>query len=195
MQPSEILNKCAVELQLRGASQKTIKTYLFFINKFFEFVKKNPVETEIETKINSEDARAFLAYLINQKQISIKSMALAKAALRYLYEDVLKKQVDLPKKIQIPKSLPVVLTKEEILKLLNTVENPKHKLLLELLYSTGLRVSEITNLKAKDFEIENGVGWVRSGKGAKDRFFIIPEKLKSTLAETLKNLAPADYLF
>jgi len=187
----DLLNKATIELKLRGSSQKTIKTYSFFINKYFEYLNQKSATKEL----SSDTARAFLAHLINERQISIKSMVLAKAALKFLFEDVLKKPIDLPKRIQIPKSLPVVLTKEEVQKLLSALKNPKHVLLLELLYSSGMRVSEVVNLKVKDFELDAGIGWIRSGKGAKDRFFIIPEKLKPKLSEFFKDKKPEDYVF
>jgi len=187
----DLLNKATIELKLRGSSQKTIKTYSFFINKYFEYLNQKSATKEL----SSDTARAFLAHLINERQISIKSMVLAKAALKFLFEDVLKNPIDLPKRIQIPKSLPVVLTKEEVQKLLGALKNPKHVLLLELLYSSGMRVSEVVNLKVKDFELDAGIGWIRSGKGAKDRFFIIPEKLKPKLSEFFKDKKPEDYVF
>jgi len=187
----DLLNKAIIELKLRGSSQKTIKTYSFFINKYFEYLNQKSATKEL----SSDTARAFLAHLINERQISIKSMVLAKAALKFLFEDVLKNPIDLPKRIQIPKSLPVVLTKEEVQKLLSALKNPKHVLLLELLYSSGMRVSEVVNLKVKDFELDAGIGWIRSGKGAKDRFFIIPEKLKPKLSEFFKDRKPEDYVF
>jgi integrase/recombinase XerD len=187
----DLLNKATIELKLRGSSQKTIKTYSFFINKYFEYLNQKSATKEL----SSDTARAFLAHLINERQISIKSMVLAKAALKFLFEDVLKNPIDLPKRIQIPKSLPVVLTKEEVQKLLSALKNPKHVLLLELLYSSGMRVSEVVYLKVKDFELDAGIGWIRSGKGAKDRFFIIPEKLKPKLSEFFKDKKPEDYVF
>ncbi|MGC9058222.1 MAG: site-specific tyrosine recombinase/integron integrase [Candidatus Nanoarchaeia archaeon] len=186
MQYNEV-EKAAIELQLRGASPRTVKTYTYFIKKYFEFLSGQ--------EPNSNTARAFLAHLLNEKKVCIKSVALAKAALKFLFEDIFKKPVDLPKKIQIPKHLPVVLTKEEVSKLISTPKNPKHKLLLELLYSTGMRVSEVVNLKVKDFELENGIGWIRSGKGAKDRFFIISKKLLPKLQELLKDKNPEEFIF
>ena len=66
-----------------------------------------------------------------------------------------------------PKSIPEYLTKDETKELLNVIENKKHKLMVELMYSAGMRVSEMLNLRVKDFEIAMDYGWIRKGKGNK----------------------------
>ncbi len=183
-----LLEKVAVELKLRGFSPRTVKTYNFFLQKFIEFANK-----DIE-QLSSDDARGFLAHLVddtNPHQVSIRSMTLAKSAIKFLFEEVLKKVVDLPKNIKVPKRVPTVLSKDEVNALLAAADNPKHRLLLELMYSAGLRVSEAVNLKVRDLELHEGIAWVRSGKGSKDRFFNIAEKLKPEL-ERLTNGASAD---
>ena len=77
-----------------------------------------------------------------------------------------------------PKSLPIVLSRKEIIILIKNIENKKHKLIIKLLYGAGLRVSEIVNLKVCDLDLQNNFGWVRGGKGSKDRMFIVPVMLK-----------------
>jgi site-specific recombinase XerD len=74
-----------------------------------------------------------------------------------------------------------VLTKNEIVRLIGVVENEKHKLMVELMYSSGLRVSELVNLRVRDLDLGNSVGWVRKGKGRKDRVFVIAKKLRERL--------------
>ena len=78
-----------------------------------------------------------------------------------------------------------------------TRKNQKHLLMVKLLYSAGLRVSELVNLKLKDLEIDNNYGWVRQGKGNKDRLFIIAKSIKGELVEYLKtqNLSEDSWLF
>jgi integrase/recombinase XerD len=187
-----ISDKVAVELKLRGFSPRTVKTYNFFLKKFIEFAKK-PAED-----VTSDDARAFLAFLVddaNPNKLAIRSMTLAKSALKFLFEEVLHKPVDLPKNIKVPKKLPTALSKDEISALFDAADNPKHKLLLELIYSAGLRVSEATNLKVRDLELNEGIAWVRSGKGSKDRFFNLAAKLKPELEKVTKDAKPDDYVF
>lgn len=75
----------------------------------------------------------------------------------------------------------IVLTREEVIKLINAAENPKHKILIELLYSTGMRLSEALNLKYSDIDFNNCEGWIRKGKGSKDRLFFIGAELQNNL--------------
>ena len=184
-----MMQKLATELKLRGFSQRTVKAYSYQLQKFFEHSKKDIVQ------VTSDDARAFLAYLINDRELSIKSMALAKAAIRFYFEEILKKPADLPKKLKIPKKVPIVLTKDEVSKLIGAAGNPKHKLALELLYSSGLRLSELVNMKVSDLEPAEKVGWVRSGKGAKDRLIILSDRFVKDLEKYIKKNPGQTYLF
>ena len=97
----------------------------------------------------------------------------------------------------MPKTLPTVLTKEEIIRLFDNIKNSKHKLSAELMYSSGLRVNELVNLKVMDFEFEKNYGWVRNGKGNKDRLFIVAKRLNERLQEFIKEnkLSYESYLF
>jgi len=187
-----IYDKIGIELKLRGYSRNTIRSYNFHLAAFFKFANKTTED------ITSDDARAFLAHLVddeNPKKVSIKSMALAKASIRFLFKEVLRKSVDLPEGVQIPKKIPVVLSKDEVSRLIDAAENKKHKLMIEFLYSSGLRVSEAVKIKSGDLELEDGIGWVRSGKGSKDRFFLISKKLKPKLETQIQNLSPSEPLF
>src|SRR3989338_10110885 len=78
--------------------------------------------------------------------------------------------------------LPGFLEPEEMIRVLNHIDNVKHKLIIQLLYGAGLRVSEVTHLKVRDVELTPGYGWVRQGKGGKDRLFIIPKSLNGDLS-------------
>jgi site-specific recombinase XerD len=82
---------------------------------------------------------------------------------------------------KVPKQLPEVLTKEEVKRIFEAIQNKKHLLMIKLMYSAGLRVSELVHLKLKDLQLDNNFGWVRQGKGNKDRLFVIAKKLKPEL--------------
>jgi integrase/recombinase XerD len=94
---------------------------------------------------------------------------------------MLGKNMSLIKTPKASKRLPVVLTRQEIKDLIDNTDNIKHKLLIELLYSTGLRLSECINLQYSDLDLNDGTGWVRLGKGAKDRIFIVSDMFKKDL--------------
>ncbi|VVB88531.1 Tyrosine recombinase XerA [uncultured archaeon] len=171
------LKKLETELKLRGFSKQTSKMYLFYNRKFLEFIKKSPDDVE------EDDIREFLAYNMSDNSLSNASIALIKASLKFLYMDMLGKNLALVRTPKASKKLPIVLTRNEIKQLLDNTENKKHRLLIELLYSSGLRLSECINLKYSDLDLNDGTGWVRLGKGSKDRIFIISDMFRKDLLE------------
>ncbi|MFC1685719.1 site-specific tyrosine recombinase/integron integrase [Nanoarchaeota archaeon] len=165
----EELRKLETELRLRRKSAKTIKNYVFFNKKFLEYINKPA------SAISVDDVKSYLA---SMDKLSTATLSLAIASLRFFYEKLLKK--DIFQEIEVPKKekrLPRVLTKGEVDQLIEGSDNRKSKLIISLLYASGLRVSELVNLKKEDLNIEEKVGWVRAGKGKKDRVFILSEKL------------------
>jgi integrase/recombinase XerD len=186
-----VLKKLETELKLRGFSKQTSKMYLFYNRKFLEFIKKDPEE------IKDDDIKEFLATKISDDSLSNSSIALIKASLKFFYTDMLGKNMSLIKTPKASKKLPVVLTHKEIKDLIDNTENIKHRLLIELLYSTGLRLSECINLQYSDLDLNDGTGWVRLGKGAKDRIFIVSEIFKKDLLDYIekKNAGGKGYIF
>lgn len=170
----ESVEKLRTELKLRGLSPMTIRNYSFFVEKFLKHSQKN------SNDISQDDAKNYLATLFDTK--AKNTIMLAAAALKFYFNEVIKKEfsdVKIPKK---EKRLPEVLTKEEVKKLIDTADNQKSRLILSILYSGGLRVSELVNLKVSDINFEENTGWVRKGKGNKDRIFT----LSSSLAQEVK---------
>ncbi|MEM5773123.1 MAG: tyrosine-type recombinase/integrase [Candidatus Aenigmatarchaeota archaeon] len=182
------LQKLENEIKLRGFSERTLKMYLFYNKKFLEFVKKNPED------VNEDDIKAFIAKKM-EDGTSAKSIVLIKAALKFFYDEVLKKGIVNFKSPKVPKKLPTVLTKEEVKKMIDSIENEKHKLIVMMLYSSGLRLSELINLKVGDLELKEKIGWVRTGKGEKDRVFILSDKVIEKISKFIENKNPSDYVF
>ncbi len=174
------LKKLDTELKLRGFSKQTSKMYLFYNRKFLEYIKKNPEE------ITDDDIKEYLAFNISDHSLSNSSIALIKSSLKFFYSDMLGKNLSLIKTPRSSKKLPVVLTRTEIKDLLDNTKNLKHRLLIELLYSTGLRLSECINLQYSDLDLNEGIGWVRLGKGGKDRIFIISDLFRKDILEYIE---------
>jgi len=159
----------------RGLSHKTIRTYRYCVRKFFNWCKKEP------NKIRKTDIKDYLDLMI-EKGACGNTINVNLNALRFFYCDVLNRRLMINIKYsKTPKALPLILTKEEVARLINSISNPKHKLMAKLMYSAGLRVSELVHLKPENLDIRNGYGWVRHGKGNKDRMFIIAESIKEEL--------------
>jgi len=93
------------------------------------------------------------------------------------------------------KSLPKVFSKEEVMKIFDATRNTKHKLILWLIYSCGLRRSEVTNIRLTDLDTSRGTLHIRAGKGNVDRMVPIPEKIWDKIKGYLKNYKPSEYLF
>lgn len=177
MEKQEAINKLATELKLRGLSPLTVRNYSFFVNKMIERTNKSPEE------MNEDDARLYLSELFDTK--SKNTIMLAAAALKFFYSEILKKDMGSIKVPKKDKALPEVLSKDEVKKLIDSTDNLKSRLIISLLYSSGLRVSELVNLKVDDLNLDEHTGWVRRGKGSKDRLFSLSSSLGQELREYL----------
>lgn len=191
MNYEEILIKLSEELKLRGFSPKTIKSYNYNCSKFLLWLSKSSKE------ISNYAVREYFLEL-NNKDYDTNTIRQIRASIEFLFNIVLEKSVDisnipLPKK---KKTLPKVLSKEEIFKIINNIKNKKHRLMIAFLYSSGLRVSELINLKREDINPENNFVYLRQAKGKKDRITILSEKVKKDLFNYLcKTEFKTDYLF
>lgn len=190
MKKEEFLDKLIVELKISKSSDYTIRNYLRANQELLDFVKKSP------DNIDQDDVKSILAEKISNQ--SPASIIVFLSALRFAYSAILNKDVTAgikrPKK---EKKIPAVLTKDELKKLLNTIPTKKSKLMVSLTYACGFRVSELINLKASDLNFEEMIGYVRMGKGRKDRVFNIPKfllkKLKSQVQKQKEK--NEEYLF
>jgi site-specific recombinase XerD len=189
--PVDIDKAVSRECNRRRLSQRTCKTYLFCINRFLKWAGKDA------GKISKKDVREFLE-MLSEKQRAGNTMNVYHMAIRFLFEEVLDKRIWIDIKYsKVPEKLPIVLPKEEIKKLLESIKNQKHRLMIELMYGSGMRVSELLNLRIKDLNIDKKYGFVRAGKGNKDRLFIIPERLSANIPDliTVENLSDENFLF
>ena len=181
------VEKSITELKLRGSSPRTIGSYLFFLKPFLETID-NP------EKISLDKVKFFLAGLIDR--YSNKSRSLAVSSLRFFFKRVVDRP-DIFVKLEVPKKekkLPSVLSPEEVKSLIDVTEHLKSRLILKMLYSSGLRVSELVNLTPNNLDFQQNIGWVRKGKGSKDRIFKIAESLSRQLQKYIvKN--PGKYVF
>jgi len=174
MNKEEFLKKLEIELKISKNSEYTLRNYLHSNNQFLTQTNK-PVD-----QITEEDVKLYLSNNLTEK--SSTSIILFLSAIRYSFLNILKK--DVTQNIKRPKKekrIPVVLTKSEVTSLLNALNNKKSKLIISLMYATGMRVSEITHLKIQDLDFNEKIGQVKQGKGKKDRNFNIPDNLFNKL--------------
>lgn len=163
------------EMFRRRYSLRSIETYVFCVRSFMRNNSKDP------KSYSKTDIKEFLDNLA-EKGAAAKTINVNLMALKFVFENILNKRFF----IKIPCSktaerLPEVLTKEETARLFENIVNEKHRLMIKLMYSAGLRVSELLNLRVRDFEFGGNYGFVRSGKGNKDRLFILAQNIKGDL--------------
>lgn len=174
MNQEEFLTKLDVELKISKNSKYTVRNYVCSNKKFLDGISKNVDE------ITKDDVKLYISNNLSEK--SSTSIILFLSALKYSFENILEKDVTAgikrPKK---EKKIPAVLTKEEIKRLIATLENKKSKLIVSLMYAAGMRVSELASLKIDDLDFEEKTGHIRQAKGKKDRIFNIPDQLLSKL--------------
>jgi site-specific recombinase XerD len=165
---SGFYEKMLFEMELRGYSPQTQKHYLNHIRLLEKYAGKPP------DQITSEEIKLFLHYRI-KKGISYSNVDISCNAFKLMFNSVLSRNfsdnvIIRPKK---HKKLPYVLSKDEILSILDHISYLKHKTILLTVYSSGLRISEVLNLSCSDIDSKNMLIRVRDGKGGKDRFTIL----------------------
>ncbi len=178
------------ELEIRNFSPKTVKAYLYYNQNFIDFCRKDPAA------VNESDIKDYIRHLLNERKVSAATARLAFVALKYYYRRIRKRRFNCL--LTLPKSekrLPTVLSREEIKKILQSISNPKHRLLLAVAYGGGLRVSEAVKLKVKDVYPAELLVKVTQGKGRKDRLTLLPEKIAAEIEELIAKKDAADYLF
>jgi len=184
--------KVKERLILKRYSHHTIKTYQAFIRRFFYHYKDIPIND-----INDEQIKDYLLYQIKYKRISESTQNQIINAIKFYYEQVEGRPrqtyyIDRPKKA---KKLPKVLSEADVISILQSVHNIKHKCVLMLIYSAGLRLGELVNLKIEDIKIERKSLLIRGGKGKKDRFSLLSEKALNYLRKYFKFYQPKVWLF
>ena len=161
------LTSLAQELIIRGFSRRTIQSYLAHNQRFLDFTGKSA------RAVNSQDIKNYLLYLKGHNYTNT-SLNQVISALKFYYGQILHRKlffgVRRPKK---EKFLPTVLTKSEIIKIINCSHNLKHKLLLSLMYGSGLRVSEVIKIKINHLDLISKSLLVKDAKGQKDRLTLL----------------------
>mgnify|MGYP001821929321 CR=1 FL=1 len=172
---SEILNRVRDALTVRGYSPRTRKVYLGHLRRFLAWCGGGEPRLPEDP---AQEGEAYILELIQRRGISRSYQNQVVSALRFLCESVLGQQ-SVALRIPRPRRehhLPAVLSPEEVARMLRKTRNPKHRALLMLLYSAGLRVGEVVRLKPPDLDVERGLVRVRRGKGRKDRYTLLARR-------------------
>ncbi len=186
-----ITQRLAEDLMIRNMAEATIDAYTYHVRRFSDFIEK-PLD-----RATLEDVRTFQLYLIQTKKVAHSSFSQAVCALRFYY----KHTQPMPWPVTMlpfgkrPKTLPTVLSRDEIDRLLQCTPNLKHRTFLMVLYSAGLRFSEAAHLRIVDIDSARMQIRVTHGKGAKQRMVPLSPRLLSELRVYWREYRPTDLLF
>lgn len=185
MRWQQCIQKTVSALRLKQRAFNTEKSYLRWIRSFRRFYPNAD-----PTELTAQNLQTFLSYLAVDLHVAPNTQNQALNALVFFYRFGLQKNIDSELdavRARRKQKLPVVLTKEEVLAILNNMPE-KQRLMAKVIYGGGLRLMECLRLRVKDLDFENSVIWVRSGKGDKDRYTILPDSLKEELKTHLKTV-------
>ena len=179
------------ELKLRGYSQKTKKAYLHDIGRYISYFAKDPKE------LDEKHVRDYMLYLIDKEKVSRAYQDQAVSAIKFLYDCVLNmpRAVGNLPRLRKEKKIPIVLSREDVIRIFEFVNNIKHKAILMLAYSAGLRLSEVVKLKLQDIDTKRNMIHIKAAKGRKDRYTVLSEVALRVLREYWKGYQPKNWLF
>jgi integrase/recombinase XerD len=165
----KLLKRYERDLALKGFSFKTQKTYYQSLIKFLQHVSSDPHD------ITKENIKDYLYYLIHDRKLSESTLRQARCAITYFFTQTLSMPIEVEtipchKK---PQKLPSVFSLDEVFRIINAADNMKHRMMLMLAYSSGLRVGELVRIKIADIRRNIMRLAVRQGKGQKDRYAIL----------------------
>jgi integrase/recombinase XerD len=187
-----VFEKLKFDMNLCGMSEVTQKNYTYHVVKFAEFINKPVEDAELD------DVRNYLYYLKNEKKLGIGTVNYYHTCIKYLFQITLEKEWNDKKvpRLRGYKTLPVVLSKKEVKKILESTDNLKYKAILSTIYSSGLRISELLRLKVKDIDSGNMQIFIRKSKGNKDRYTTLSKTNLQLLRTYWQRCGkPNDYLF
>ncbi len=186
------LKKYSNLLTQKRYSKSTIKTYTHYFTRFLHEIRNYKPEN-----ISAEQINRYILHLIKTEKISSSRQNQIINAIKFYYEKVLGRTreyyfIERPKKVSV---LPKVISEGEVEKIINAIDNLKHKAMITLLYSAGLRISELLNLKLADIDSKRNVVIIQNSKGNKDRITLLSEKVLVLLRRYYLEHKPKVFLF
>lgn len=178
-------------MQQRGFAERTLSSYLAVVTDLARYFHRPP------DKLSTDDLQHYFNYLVQERGLSAASCRLYLHGVRFFYLQVLNWPV-VDVELVVPKTpqrIPELLTQDEVRRILVACANPKHRMMLELCYGCGLRVSEVCRLRVSDIDSQRGQLRVAQGKGAKDRMVLLPTSLIERLREYWRAFRPPVWLF
>jgi len=180
------------DLKLAGYSPVTARVYLQWITAFTSHFKRSPAE------MGEEQIRSYLLHLLDERKLSHSSYRQAYASLKFLYTTTLKRPFEvhsIPRRRRQPRPLPNVLAGSEVRAVIRAITDLKYQVLTMAIYGAGLRVTEACRLRVDDIDSLRMLIHIRHGKGGKDRYVMLSERLLQALRQYWRKQRPGDFFF
>lgn len=188
----EALQRTEELLRLRGYSPRTVRAYLGCLRGYFLFLEEGKGSF---FRFDEDEMRSFLIFK-EAKGTAASTINLYLCGLKFFYREVCGVKVKIEFQCtKRPYRLPVVLSKEEVKRVLGVIRNRKHYLMVALAYGAGLRVSEVVNLRVGNIDFGRGLVFVQQGKGSRDRVTLLPERLREELLRWARGRSSEEVLF
>ncbi len=192
MKTTILRQRMTEDMQVRNLSRQTQASYVLQVSQFARYFNKSPAV------LGPEEIRSYQVYLTNQKKLEASSIKVAVAALRFLYRVTLKRPWDFGEIVPSPKAprtLPIILSPDEVVQFLGCIPNIKHRTILTACYAAGLRITEAVHLKPAAIDRQRMVIRIEQGKGRKDRYVMLSPKLLEVLSDYWWAVRPKVWLF
>ncbi|NIT59120.1 MAG: tyrosine-type recombinase/integrase [Aliifodinibius sp.] len=165
---TELRRRMIEDMKLHGFSQRTQETYLYAVSKLARHFKKSP------ERITNQELREYFLY--HKDRYARNTTTIALCGIKFFYEKTLQKQMPVLNLTRLPRQnkLPVVLTKEEVWRVLQNIRVLRHRACLTLIYSCGLRLKEATRLKVNQIDSKRMLIHIQQAKGRHDRYVPLP---------------------
>lgn len=186
---SKLRQQMIRELELHRKRPNTVKAYVKSVEQLAKFYNRSPDE------ISVEEVRDFMRDLIVVRKLASSTCDVRLAGIKFFYQEVLKQPFDVRVKSKRSGKLPQPLSRNEVSKVIGAVSNHKHRTMLMTKYATGVRVSELVNLRVTDIRSERMLTFVQEGKGGKQRYTLLSPKLLHTLRQYWLQYRPGEWLF
>ena len=188
---TELRQRMIDDMRLRGLAESTQRLYVDAIKGLAKYYNRSP------DRITEDEVRQYFLYLTQTRKLAPNTLCIRMYALKFLYQNTLNRQWRLLKLVRVKKAvkLPVVLSREEVSRLLNLIRRPQARMSCLMMYSCGLRASEATHLQVTDIDSQRMVIHVRAGKGNRDRYVLLPERTLTLLRDYWAEHRPDPWLF
>jgi site-specific recombinase XerD len=179
------------DMVVRNLALRTRESYVEAVRGIAKYYKRSP------DTLTEGEVQRYLLHLIEERKLAWSSVNVAVSGLKFLFEVTLKRkgvEFAIPRPHQ-PQKLPQVLSREEVMRIIDAAANPRHRAVLITIYAAGLRLSEACRLKVSDIDSERMTLRIEQAKGAKDRYALLSPKLLKELRTYWAAYRPKDWLF